>query len=426
MWEHCLQHAALTDLGLRRANNQDAMKVVLAGSQEAYHKRGHLFMVADGMGAHAAGELASKLATDTVALSYPKLLDRPPPEALATAVTEANAQIHRRGQDSPDFRGMGTTSTALLLLPQGAVLAHVGDSRAYRLRDGRIEQLTFDHSLVWELRAAGQLPEGEGAEKVPKNVITRSLGPNAQVQVDLEGPFPIEPGDSFLLCSDGLSGQVEDEELGMILASMPPDEAVQVLVDLANLRGGPDNITVIVVRVTGPLLAEGADPASVPEPDAPALRPVHPAIWTVLGVSALAGLGLAAMHRWMAALVGLGVAAVSAVVALVQRYGGAEGSEGLGGGRPLGRGPHAAAAATPNAEFVDRLGELIERLRTLAQQEDWQMDWSRLVELTEQSAASKSAGDYPAAVRQSCEAVRFMMERLRSRGDAKEGSGLDL
>jgi len=423
MWEHCLQHAALSDLGLRRANNQDAMKVVLAGSQEAYHKRGHLFMVADGMGAHAAGELASKLATDTVALSYPKLLGRSPPEALSTAVMEANAQIHRRGQDSPDFRGMGTTSTVLLLLPEGAVVAHVGDSRAYRLRDGRIEQLTFDHSLVWELRAAGQLPEGEGTDRVPKNVITRSLGPNAQVQVDLEGPFPIEPGDSFLLCSDGLSGQVEDEELGMILASMPPDEAVQVLVDLANLRGGPDNITVIVVRVTGPLVAEGADPGSVPEPGAPAVRPVHPAIWTVLGVSALAGLGLAAMQRWVAALVGLGVAAISAVVALVQRYGRGEGSEGFGG-RPLGRGPHAACPATPNAEFVDRLGEIVERLRTLAKQEDWQMDWSRLDRLTDQSAAAKSAGDYPAAVRQSCQAVRFMMEQLRRRHDAASDSSI--
>jgi len=423
MWDHCLQHAALTDLGLRRANNQDAMKVVLAGSQEAYHKRGHLFMVADGMGAHAAGELASKLATDTVALSYPKLLDRSPPEALATAVTEANAQIHRRGQDSPDFRGMGTTSTVLLLLPEGAIVAHVGDSRAYRLRDGRIEQLTFDHSLVWELRAAGQLPEGEGADKVPKNVITRSLGPNAQVQVDLEGPFPIEPGDSFLLCSDGLSGQVEDEELGMVLASMPPDEAVQVLVDLANLRGGPDNITVIVVRVTGPLVAEGVDPGSVPEAGAPAVRPVHPAIWTVLGVSALAGLGLAAMQRWVAALVGLGVTAISAVLALVQRYGGGEASEGFGG-RPLGRGPHAACPATPNAEFVDRLGEIIDRLQTLAKQEDWQIDWSRLGQLTHQSAAAKSAGDYPAAVRRSCEAVRFMMEQLRNRHDAASDSSI--
>jgi protein phosphatase len=422
MWDHCLQHAALSDLGLRRANNQDAMKVVLAGSQEAYHKRGHLFMVADGMGAHAAGELASKLATDTVALSYPKLLDRSPPEALASAVTEANAQIHRRGQDSPDFRGMGTTSTALLLLPQGAVVAHVGDSRAYRLRDDRIEQLTFDHSLVWELRAAGQLPD-EGAEKVPKNVITRSLGPNAQVQVDLEGPFPIEPGDSFLLCSDGLSGQVDDDELGMILASMPPDEAVQVLVDLANLRGGPDNITVIVVRVTGPLVAEGADPRSVPEPGSPALRPVHPAIWAVLAVSALAGLGLAAMGQWPAALVGLGVAAISAIVALVQSYGNGEGNEVIGA-RLLGRGPHAACPATPNAEFVDRLGEITERLRALAKQEDWQMDWSRLNQLTDQSAAAKSAGEYPAAVRQSCEAVRFMMEQLRSRGDAASDSSI--
>jgi len=422
MWDHCLQHAAISDLGLRRANNQDAMKVVLAGSQQMFQKRGHLFMVADGMGAHAAGELASKLATDTVALSYPKQVDRSPPEALAAAITEANAQIHRRGQDSPDFRGMGTTSTALLLLPRGAVVAHVGDSRAYRLRDGRIEQLTFDHSLVWELRAAGQLPD-DGAERVPKNVITRSLGPNPQVQIDLEGPFPIQPGDSFLLCSDGLTGQVEDDELGMIVASMPPDEAAAVLVDLANLRGGPDNITVIVVRVSAPLAAEGAGGASAPESRSAPTRPVHPAIWTILGVSALAGLGLVAMQKWLAALIGLGVAALAAVAALVQRYGGDEVAEGFGG-RPLGRGPHTASPAAPNAEFVDRLGELLERLRALAKQEDWPMDWSRLGQLTGQSAASKSAGDYPAAVRQSCEAIRFMMRQLRHRRDAASDSSI--
>ena len=154
-WQDGLEHVALSDLGLRRSNNQDSMTVAVAGSQAAFQQRGHLFMVADGMGAHAAGELASKLAADTVPLSYHKLTDRPPPEALRAAVEDANSQIHSRGQASPDFKGMGTTSTVLVLLPQGAMVAQVGDSRAYRLRGNRYEQLTFDHSLVWEMRAAG-------------------------------------------------------------------------------------------------------------------------------------------------------------------------------------------------------------------------------------------------------------------------------
>ena len=104
-WEHCLEHAALSDIGLRRANNQDALAVVIAGSQEMFQQRGHLFMVADGMGAHAAGELASKLATDVVALTYSKRLDLPPAEAILTATREANQQIHGRGQADPDFKG---------------------------------------------------------------------------------------------------------------------------------------------------------------------------------------------------------------------------------------------------------------------------------------------------------------------------------
>ena len=178
----------MSDIGLRRANNQDSYAVALAGNQADFEQRGHLFMVADGMGAHAAGELASKMATDVVSLVYRKLLDQSPPEAILSAVLDANHQIHTRGQASPDFRGMGTTATTLVLLPAGALVAHVGDSRAYRVRGNRIEQLTFDHSLVWEMQAAGQLPNGEVPGYISKNIITRSLGPNPTVQVDLEGP----------------------------------------------------------------------------------------------------------------------------------------------------------------------------------------------------------------------------------------------
>ena len=283
-----LEYASLSDIGLRRSNNQDSLAVMPAASQNLWQQRGDLFVVADGMGAHAAGELASKLSTDTVPLVYHKLMDRTPAEAILAAVEEANAQIHSRGQASIDFKGMGTTTTVLALLPYGALLAHVGDSRAYRLRGNRLEQLTFDHSLVWEMRAAGQL-QGQVPDYVPKNVITRSLGPNPKVQVDLEGPLPVASGDTFLMCSDGLSGPVKDEELGMILGSMPPAEAVRALVDLANLRGGPDNITVIVAKAVGQAWTQ-ASSNDMPRPRAD-IRPVNPMVWIAMGVVALAGLG---------------------------------------------------------------------------------------------------------------------------------------
>ena len=288
-WLTFIEQAALSDVGLRRSNNQDSCAVVLASDQRNWRDRGHLFLVADGMGAHAAGELASKLAAGGIPHTYHKLLEQAPPEALCQAVIESNAHIHGRGEANAEFHGMGTTISVLVLLPQGAIVAHVGDSRVYRFRHGRLEQLTFDHSLVWEMMATGQLPVGDVANFIPKNIITRSLGPHPEVKVDLEGPFPLEQGDTFLLCSDGLSGQVKDEQIAAILGSMSPAEAARALVDLANLHGGPDNVTVVVVRVAEP-------PASVPGEQAFHIRPMPAksgslpalALWVVTGVPARA------------------------------------------------------------------------------------------------------------------------------------------
>src|SRR5260370_25741457 len=141
---------------------------------------------------------------------------------------------------------MGTTTTALLVRPEGAWIGHVGDSRAYRIRDGQIEQMSFDHSLVWEM-ARRQGVDPDGLQGIPSNVIVRSLGPEPLVQVDVEGPHPVQAGDTYLLCSDGLTGQISDSEMGAIASVLPPAEACRFLVDLANLRGGPDNITVLIV-----------------------------------------------------------------------------------------------------------------------------------------------------------------------------------
>ena len=424
-WERSLEHAALTDIGLRRTNNQDAIAVVIADSQQTWQQRGHLFMVADGMGAHAAGELASKLAADTVALTYPKLEDLSPPEALLKATLEANQQIHGRGEADPAFKGMGTTSTAMLLLPQGAVLAHVGDSRAYRLRGNRFEQLTFDHSLVWEMRAAGQMADDEIHDYIPKNIITRSLGPGAEVQVDLEGPFPIAQGDTFLLCSDGLSGPVEDEEMGTILRALSPVQAVHALVDLANLRGGPDNITVIVARVVGPPLARSAVPTGESSGRRGPLRPVRPLVWTLLGVSALAAVWATAMQRWPTALLCLAAAVLAGAAALVQRYGGRETSPRFDG-RPLGKGPYRSSTCLPDGEFVDRLGGLVEELRDAATREDWTLDWNSFNRLLDQASAAREAGDHPEAVRKYFRAVNFMMVQLKlQRATGGDGSMFD-
>ena len=228
-WSKHIEVAAISDVGMRRSTNQDSYEISLAGDWEKWQQRGHLFLVADGMGAHAAGELASKLAADGVTHLYTKYKELSPPDALKRAVSETNAEINRRGQANEEFNNMGTTCSTLTLLPYGAIVAHVGDSRVYRVRNQRLEQLTFDHSLVWEMKAAGTIPDGpEGASLIPKNVITRSLGPYPDVNVDLEGPLPIQVGDVFMLCSDGLTGEVEDDEIASLLSHLDPERAARV------------------------------------------------------------------------------------------------------------------------------------------------------------------------------------------------------
>lgn len=411
-WKDRLDYASLSDVGLRRRNNQDSLATMVAVSESAWQQRGDLFLVADGMGAHAAGELASKLAADTIPLAYHKLTDRSPPEAALAAVLEANSLIYNRGQMSADFKGMGTTNTTLLLLPQGALLAHVGDSRAYRLRGTRYEQLTFDHSLVWEMRASGQI-QGQVPDFIPKNVITRSLGPSPSVQVDLEGPLPILPGDTFLLCSDGLSGPVKDEEMGMILGCLPPTEAVRALVDLANLRGGPDNVSVIVVRAVGSIWTSSAAkelPQSKAEP-----RSIHPLIWVVLGVLALAGCGLLAIGELLGALAVLVVAGLVGGGALLYRQGNSKGGLRLDG-RPLGRGPYTSINCVPNADFVRQLSEIVRDLRVVANREEWAVDWNRFNAFLDRAAAANQAADYSQAIRQYGLGISFIMAELKRQG----------
>jgi protein phosphatase len=248
-WDDLIIDAASTDTGMRRSNNQDSHTAVRAPNPEVWRNRGHVFMVADGMGAHAVGELASKMACDLIPHNYMKAKQGTPAEAIAKAFQEVSTLIHSRASANRDFQGMGTTCSSLLLLPEGALVAHVGDSRVYRVRQRRIDQLSFDHSLVWELVRRNHLTPEQANLSVPKNVITRSLGPESEIEVDIEGPLEVQLADVFLLCSDGLSGPVADHELGAFAGHFHPRDACRYLLNLANLRGGLDNITVMVVRI---------------------------------------------------------------------------------------------------------------------------------------------------------------------------------
>ncbi len=242
------EFASRSDVGVRRSHNQDAFAILPAKDSEQFASRGHVFVVADGMGAHAVGELASKIAADTIPHSYSKYIGEGTGNALNKSFIEANETIHSKGQQNPEFAGMGTTGSALVLRADGAWIGHVGDSRVYRVRNGVIEQLSFDHSLVWEL-ARRQKVSPEEISGVPSNVIVRSLGPEPSVQVDVEGPHPIQPGDAYVLCSDGLSGPVPDKQIGAVLSALTPEDASRMLIHMANMQGGPDNITAVVIRV---------------------------------------------------------------------------------------------------------------------------------------------------------------------------------
>ena len=245
-----VRFAALTDVGVKRSHNQDACASQPAVDAAGFAALGHVFVVADGMGGHAVGEKASAKAVRDIPFLYSKHARDGIIPAIRRAFQETNAGIFAIGQQNPEFRGLGTTSTALVLRPEGAWVGHVGDSRAYRVRAGQAEQLTFDHSWVWEIaKRQGVDPDELGDFK--KNVIIRSLGPDPEVEVDIEGPHPVLPGDAFLLCSDGLTGVVTPQEVGAAVTALDPDEAARFLVHLANLRGGPDNITVMIVQTPG-------------------------------------------------------------------------------------------------------------------------------------------------------------------------------
>jgi protein phosphatase len=240
-----------TDTGRQRSENEDSLFV-----------RAPIFVVADGMGGAQAGEVASKAAADAFDRDLP---EGPPERFLRETIEEANRRIHELARADPSRAGMGTTITAAIVDAQKEEvgIGHVGDSRAYRLRRGKLERLTRDHSLVEEMRRKGQITDAQAEEHPQRSIITRALGPEPDVEVDLQ-TVPATPGDVFLLCSDGLTTMVGEERIAAVLAEADSmREAVRALVDEANGAGGRDNITALAFR-----LADAAAPLGETREDA--------------------------------------------------------------------------------------------------------------------------------------------------------------
>lgn len=424
-----LRCAAVSDVGMRRASNQDSLAVALASDDRDWRSRGHLFVVADGMGAHAAGELASQIATDNIPHAYQKRPDLPPCESIVAAVHDANSRINAKGSNSVDFHGMGTTCSCLLLLPDGAMAAHVGDSRVYRLRGHTIEQLTFDHSLVWEMAAAGHANEEDVPAYVPKNVITRSLGPHPTVKVDLEGPLPIRAGDRFLLCSDGLTGPLNPQLIGMVLASLPPEEAAQTLVDLANLLGGPDNITVIIAEVADPaMLGQKKNGYAWSDAVSPLSGGASKADWQFAGALALSMLAGVVLVAKDAMTLGLGAFGIGLAVLLawaLRRFKGEEACRGVKG--HYGKAPYRSYAVAPSAQNIEMLSDVVRQLEDLEAQRSWPFEWKEVHADRVTAHKAIAAGDYTAAVVAYSSAVRRLMQAVRAhRPEPPSDSGINL
>jgi PPM family protein phosphatase len=242
------EEAVRTDTGRQRNANEDSL-----------FTSAPIFVVADGMGGAQAGEVASRAAAESFSRDLPT---EPPLRVLEETIAGANRTIHELARKDPGLAGMGTTTTAAIVDGEAEEVAigHVGDSRAYRLRGGMLEQLTRDHSLVEEMRRKGQLTDAQAEDHPQRSIITRALGPEPEVEVDLQ-TVPAQAGDVFLICSDGLTTMLDDEKIARLLGRASSlQTAVRALVDEANRAGGRDNITVVAFR-----LEDAAAPAKAEE-----------------------------------------------------------------------------------------------------------------------------------------------------------------
>lgn len=238
---------AKTDLGRVRENNEDKYEFFLSENEAQLASRGHVFIMCDGMGGHAAGQIASELASKTcleVFLTHPA---DDPQVAMRSAVSAANRFVNDVARTVPDRKGMGTTLSAMALVQEKAVFGHVGDSRIYRLRQGELTQITTDHTWVEDVVSNGIMSREEAEAHPYRHVLTRAIGTNTQVEIDV-WEDTVEANDVYLLCSDGLTNHVKDQQIAELL-QLSPSEAALKLVSSALVDGGSDNCTVLIVRV---------------------------------------------------------------------------------------------------------------------------------------------------------------------------------
>jgi len=244
-----IQFYGISDLGLKRNENQDSWAKYLEGNEPSDLTQTSLFIVADGMGGHDSGKEASNLAVDVVKEEFSRTTGVDTPQKLQDSFSKANNTIFKRSDNADQQKRMGTTCTALAFEDQKAFIAHVGDSRVYCITKKDFEQLTEDHTQVAELVKHGILNSGQAENHPRRSILNRALGVSPDVEIDLIENIAFNAGDFFVLCTDGLA-KVTPSEIKSIVLKYPLKEACQKLINFANERGGEDNVTVVIVQIT--------------------------------------------------------------------------------------------------------------------------------------------------------------------------------
>lgn len=253
-----IEVSSLSDIGCLRTNNEDSFGYWEPEQDGQFLRKGRLAVVADGMGGYEGGQEASRLAVDTMVSFYRDFAGDDPQQALIEALQAAHEQIRHYSVSHPELRGMGTTCTAAAIVKRddgdaqydALYYVHVGDTRLYLIRDGEISRVTRDHSYVGRLVEAGMISPEEAERHPQRNILTAALGTNPDLIMDSPGhPEPLLPEDVLVICSDGLWGQVRDAEILDLVQNNTAEKAARELIDLARARGGPDNITVEILRL---------------------------------------------------------------------------------------------------------------------------------------------------------------------------------
>jgi len=422
---------------MRRAANQDSLAVRLCKEYNEWEQCGHLFAVADGMGGHSVGDLASRISVETLPLAYFKMDAESIGERLLAAITAANRAINDKARENPEFADMGTTCSVLALSPYGAYVGHVGDSRVYRVRHGEIQQLTFDHSLQWEMIRQGRATSQNVDLLHPRNVITRCLGPDQGVVIDIEGPFHVQAGDRFVICSDGLTNHISDNEIGAIIASLPPTEASRLLIDLTNCRGGSDNVTVVVANVEQYPTMTGTFVDGVPDPrqnsrSASATPGKSVKSWVsqlslylflILGTFGLVVLALGKIPFGLALICPALILGFIRFIVLTSGHENAPedpqladttemNPSAMDANRPAEQSPYRTESANIKGEFLGFLGEAQSELTQAAKENGWNVDFDELSKLNTEAVSAIEQKKPKQCVIKRAEAIDTLMKEL--------------